>query len=91
MSIVRSRSAGVTQTLWGRELMEPGRTPTADYGAIMEDDRALLSWLEDLDRFGFVLVKNVPIKEGPVPALQVSIKTIQRENNNLVGKGPGWF
>ena len=77
MSIVRSRSAGVTQTLWGRELMEPGRTPTADYGAIMEDDRALLSWLEDLDRFGFVLVKNVPIKEGPVPALQVScsIKT----------------
>lgn len=51
--------------------MEPGRTPTADYGAIMEDDRALLSWLEDLDRFGFVLVKNVPIKEGPVPALQV--------------------
>ena len=91
MSIVRSRSAGVTQTLWGQELMEPGRTPTADYGAIMEDDRALLSWLEDLDRFGFVLVKNVPIKEGPVPALQVSIKTIQRENNNLVGKGPGWF
>ena len=51
--------------------MEPGRTPTADYSAIMEDDRALLSWLEDLDRFGFVLVKNVPVKEGPVPALQV--------------------
>ena len=88
MLIVRSRSAGVTQTLWGRELMEPGRTPTADYGAIMEDDRALLSWLEDLDRFGFVLVKNVPIKEGPVPALQVScsLKTIQRENINFVAK-----
>ena len=67
----RNRSAGVTQSLWGRELMEPGRTPTADYSAIMEDDRALLSWLEDLDRFGFVLVKNVPVKEGPVPALQV--------------------
>ena len=80
--IVRNRSAGVTQSLWGQELMEAGRTPTADYGAIMEDDRALLSWLEDLDRFGFVLVKNVPVKEGPVPALQVScsIKTIQREN-----------
>ena len=70
--IVRSRSAGVTQSLWGQELMEPGRTPTADYSAIMEDDRALLSWLEDLDRFGFVLVQNVPVKEGPVPALQVS-------------------
>ncbi len=78
MMIVRSRSAGVTQSLWGRELMEPGRTPTADYSAIMEDDRALLSWLEDLDRFGFVLVQNVPVKEGPVPALQVScsIKTV---------------
>ena len=73
MMIVRNRSAGVTQTLWGSELMEAGRTPTADYTSIMEDDRALLSWLEDLDRFGFVFVKNVPVKEGPVPALQVEI------------------
>ena len=75
----RNRSAGVTQRLWGRELMEPERTPTAaDYSAIMEDDRALFSWLEDLDRFGFVLVKNVPIKEGPVPALTSSTTTTCR-------------
>ena len=32
---------------------------------------ALLSWLEDLDKHGFVLVKNVPIKQGPVHELQV--------------------
>ena len=32
---------------------------------------ALLSWLEDLDKHGFVLVRNVPIKQGPVHELQV--------------------
>ena len=36
--------------LWGRELMEPGKMPTADYARVMEDDTALLDWLENLDR-----------------------------------------
>ena len=45
--------------------------PTADYNNIMEDDKALLDWLENLDKYGFVLVRNVPVREGPVPALQV--------------------
>ena len=36
--------------MWGRELMEPGKMPTADYARVMEDDTALLDWLENLDR-----------------------------------------
>ena len=48
------------------------KIPKADYNQVMEDDRALLSWLEDLDKFGFVLIKNAPVREGPVPALQVN-------------------
>ena len=36
--------------MWGRELMEPGKMPTADYARVMEDDTALLEWLENLDR-----------------------------------------
>ena len=30
--------------------MEPGKMPTADYARVMEDDTALLDWLENLDR-----------------------------------------
>ena len=30
--------------------MEPGKMPTADYARVMEDDTALLEWLENLDR-----------------------------------------
>ena len=62
---------GCAQDLWGSQMMEAGRMPEADYESVMNDDRALLDWLENLDKFGFVLVKNVPVREGPVPALQV--------------------
>ena len=57
------------QHLWGSELIQD--VPTADYNHIMEDDKALLDWLENLDKYGFVLVRNTPVREGPVPALQV--------------------
>ena len=63
------RSVSQPQVLWGRELLD--NVPTADYGEVMKSDAALLDWLENLDRFGFVLVRNVPVEEGPVPALQV--------------------
>lgn len=62
---------GEEQRLWGGDLIERGSMPTADYDIVMKDDKALLDWLENLDRWGVVLVKNVPIQEGPVPALQV--------------------
>ena len=63
------RNVSMPQHLWGRELITD--VPTADYNHIMEEDKALLDWLENLDKYGFVLVRNVPVREGPVPALQV--------------------
>ena len=39
--------------------MEPGKMPTADYARVMEDDTALLDWLENLDRC--VVVKMMMI------------------------------
>ena len=36
----------------------------------MTSDRALLDWLLNLAEFGFVLIENVPIEQGHVPALQ---------------------
>ena len=66
------KNVSTPQQLWGRELLRD--VPTADYSDIMEDDAALLDWLENLDKYGFVLVRNVPVREGPVPALQVILK-----------------
>lgn len=77
------QSLSTPQHLWGRELLE--NTPTADYRQIMEDDKSLLSWLLDLDKYGFVLVRNVPVEEGPVPDLQ---KRIAFEK--LTHYGPGY-
>ena len=40
--------------------MEPGKMPTADYARVMEDDTALLDWLENLDRcLGMVMMMIV--------------------------------
>jgi len=77
------RSVSQPQVLWGRELLD--NVPTADYGEVMKSDAALLDWLENLDRFGFVLVRNVPVEEGPVPALQ---KRVAFEK--MTHYGPGY-
>jgi len=69
--------------LWGKSLSE--KLPTADYSSIMNDDSELLRWLQDLDKYGFVLVQNTPIREGPVPDLQ---KRIAFEK--LTHYGPGY-
>ena len=45
--------------MWGRELMEPGKMPTADYARVMEDDTALLDWLENLDRCVVVVMMMI--------------------------------
>ena len=68
------KNVSMPQHLWGRELLED--VPTADYNDVMEDDKALLEWLENLDKYGFVLVRKVPVAEGPVPALQVKQSAI---------------
>jgi len=63
-----SESVNAKTVLWPGNFQE--NYPTADFNSIMTDDSALLSWLEDLDKHGFVLVKNVPIEQGPVHELQ---------------------
>ena len=41
----------------------------------------LLRWMENLDRYGFVLVRNVPVKEGPVHDLQVKFCSLARNGS----------
>jgi len=63
-----SQSVNTKSVYWSEDFGK--NYPRADFNSIMTDDSALLSWLDDLDRHGFVLLQNVPIKEGPVHHLQ---------------------
>jgi len=71
------------QELWGSELAN--KIPTVDFTQVMEDDAALLDWLETLDRLGFVLVRGVPVERGPVPKLQARVAF-----ERLTHYGPGY-
>jgi len=56
-----------------------------EYSAVMELDAALLSWLQALDVWGVALMRGLPVREGPVPALQ------QRAGfERLTHYGPGY-
>merc|ERR1712013_699237 len=77
------KNLGMPHHLWGKELLDD--VPTANFVDIMNNDEALLNWLENLEKYGFVLVRNVPIEEGPVPALQ---KRVAFEK--MTHYGPGY-
>ena len=51
----------------------------------MSDSREELAWLHQLRKFGFVLVQNVPLEPGHVPALQQRIAF-----EKLTHYGPGY-
>ncbi len=36
----------------------------------MENDDALMYWLQDLSQYGAALIRDAPIREGAVPDLQ---------------------
>lgn len=71
------------ETLWGADMAK--EFPKADFRAIMSDPYAQLDWLHNLAKFGFVLVQNVPVEEGHVPALQ-DLVAFQK----LTHYGPGY-
>ncbi len=65
------------RTLWDASLSEP---PKADFAAARQDDAALLDMLENLHRFGFVLVSGVPTEEDGMQALIDRIGPLRRTN-----------
>ncbi|WP_328716188.1 TauD/TfdA family dioxygenase [Halomonas elongata] len=65
------------RSLWDASLTEP---PRADFAAARQDDAALLDMLENLHRFGFVLVSGVPTEEDGMQALIDRIGPLRRTN-----------
>ncbi|WP_136255713.1 2-trimethylaminoethylphosphonate dioxygenase [Onishia niordana] len=63
--------------LWDASLSEP---PRADCTAAIEDDAALLEMLEQLHRYGFVLVDGVPTEEDGMQALMARVGPLRRTN-----------
>lgn len=50
--------------MWGRELQES--LPRAVFQDLLEDDAALLRFLQELETVGVVVVSGVPCQEGQV-------------------------
>ena len=53
-------STEAEHVVWGKEIaLDP---PCVEYSAVMEDDRALLEWLEKIEKFGFCFVERTPLE-----------------------------
>ncbi|WP_136068141.1 2-trimethylaminoethylphosphonate dioxygenase [Modicisalibacter radicis] len=76
----RSESQGAAGD--GHQLWDAGlpHLPEADFAAALDDDRALLALLEDLQRYGFVRVVGVPGEEDGMQALIDRIGPLRRTN-----------
>ena len=48
---------------WNAEMLQ-GKIPKSDFHEIVDDDRALFDWLNDLHCYGIALVTNTPLKLG---------------------------
>ncbi|KAI8519039.1 Gamma-butyrobetaine dioxygenase [Branchiostoma belcheri] len=64
--------------LWGAELADD--LPTADFPALLTDDRALYNFLFLLDSVGLVLVQNVPCEVGQLDRLANRVAFLKLTN-----------
>ncbi|KAI8507040.1 Gamma-butyrobetaine dioxygenase, partial [Branchiostoma belcheri] len=64
--------------LWGAELADD--LPTADFPALLTDDRALYDFLFLLDSVGLVLVQNVPCEVGQLERLANRVAFLKLTN-----------
>jgi gamma-butyrobetaine hydroxylase len=54
--------------------------PIFEYEAVMEDDRSCYKWLSALDRYGLVMLKNVPTDLGTVGSVASRIGYVKSSN-----------
>jgi len=64
--------------LWGREIMHD--LPEADYADVVSREETLRDWLAGVDRFGFAILHQVPIRPGEVTRV-VDLFGYVRETN----------
>lgn len=66
-------------TLWTAETMSE-HLPQADFHEVMDDDNALLSWLQLIHRYGFTLIRNVPTEPRSVLRLAGRVGAVAQSN-----------
>lgn len=76
-TLLKPSSRQADKPLWDAGLEH---TPEADFNAALDDDGALLDMLDELHRYGFVLVSNVPTTEDGMHALIERIGPLRRTN-----------
>lgn len=66
----------LNRIFWGSELTE--KIPTANFNDLITDDVALLTWLQQLEVFGFVLIQNAPVEHGQIKKLADRVSFIRK-------------
>ncbi|KAB7506959.1 Gamma-butyrobetaine dioxygenase, partial [Armadillidium nasatum] len=66
----------LNKVYWGSEILE--NIPTVKFYDLMTDDCALLTWLQQLEVFGFVLISNAPAEYGQVRQLTERVGFIKK-------------
>ncbi|KAG7154699.1 Gamma-butyrobetaine dioxygenase-like 2 [Homarus americanus] len=61
---------------WGAELLK--NLPRASFQELLTDDKALLTWLQQLEVLGFVLVSGAPAEPGHVRSLAERVGFIKK-------------
>lgn len=67
---------------WDAKLLE--NIPQASFQELLQDDTVLLSWLQQLEVMGFVLVSGAPSEPGQVYKLAERVGFIKKTHYGLV-------
>lgn len=74
--LAQARKFRLNRSYWGAELLK--NLPQASFHELLIDDSALLSWLQQLEIMGFVLVTGAPAEPGQVRRLAERVAFIKK-------------
>ncbi|KAG7169311.1 Gamma-butyrobetaine dioxygenase-like 4 [Homarus americanus] len=75
---LRNNTVRSKPTLWGKELLE--NLPRASFPELLQDDSALLQFLQQLESHGLVVVSDTPTKLGQLHRLSDRVAYLSRSH-----------
>ncbi|KAK7077966.1 Gamma-butyrobetaine dioxygenase, partial [Halocaridina rubra] len=72
----RAPNYKLRRSYWGTNIMK--NLPQASFHELLQEDAAVLAWLQQLEVYGFALIKGAPAKPGQVRSLANKIAFIKK-------------